>query len=248
MAKDTAWGASSGLPEGEFWIEDAEFGYKAEVGNGQRLLALLRGKLTDEDGDVTEQEYRFTVGEGWTRTNGGKTAVKDNGKEDATFNANTAWAKFFIAAIGLPGVEEVVRKRGTQRDINVWIGLGFEIAQVKSEFNDRNNPGQKVEYYTPTPVRFLGLKEGGAKPAAKSSKGSAAVEKAKAMAAKKEAEQAEDSSEGEDDLRSRLIELAKSSASHEDFVAAAFEIDGVDSGPLEEAVLDKDQLFAEANQ
>jgi len=139
-------------------------------------------------------------------------------------------------------VEEVLRARGTQRDIEVWFGLGFEIEQVKNSFPDKDNPGKQIEFYVTTPVRFLGVKDGVAKPT--SSKASAAVEKAKAKAAEKKA--AAEANGNGDGLREKLLQLAKESENHEAFVAAAFELDGVDGGPLEDAVLDESQLFTEA--
>ena len=116
MSKDTAWGWSSGLPEGEYWIESAEFGYREDVDNGGTLLMLFSGTLIDDDGEVEQdKEIRFRVGTGWARGKGGAIAIKEGGREDAQSNRRSAYAQFPQTAVEA-GAEKELRSRGTQRE------------------------------------------------------------------------------------------------------------------------------------
>jgi len=209
----------------DFTVDSSWFTTDASYNDGETLLLKLSGPTDNpENPEVTLQ---YSCGNGWEASDGGKVAVREDGKK-RRFNQSSGIWKLVEAAMEA-GAGDVLRKRGTPMEASMWAGLKFHMKRVEQ------GEGQ-YKTTRPLPVSFLGV-------AGEGSTGSAPA--SQAPAATPSAPAATNGSGLSKVLEVKLKKLARESASHEDFIAAAFDLDGVDgNADAERAVVDEDWFLA----
>lgn len=218
---ETSWQTGTGFLE-EFTgdVTEAWFATDAQYRNGEVVRLHLKVATPDSDEGFVEQ--RYGCGPGWASFDGGKTVKHESA--NAKFNKNTAYGKLINAVLELVGVE-AMEGRGNATEAKSWVGLGFRFGPVTDSFKDKD--GNVQEYAVILPLEIA--EEGGsgkaeAAPAAKASS-NGAVPKA---------------------LMAKVKSLAKKADTHEEFVDAALEVDGVaDNDELLAQVVDEAGIYAE---
>ena len=209
------WGTSTGLIDDvDVAIKDAQFIYHPDINNGETLLLKL--SLLVDDADTKEVDQLYSCGKGWETNDQGKTAEREDGNEKFKFNEQTKYAKWFTAAIGC-GAGPTLAQRGTARVAAVWIGLKFHVKSVTEEYTMDN---QVRETRTLLPDVFHGVVGEG--PAAKAE---AATEEAPAEAAKAESNGAVGITGA---MKAKLKKLATAAKTEDEFLEAAYGVEGVD--------------------
>lgn len=146
---------SSGLKDNfEGKIVSATFGYDAKYNNGETLCLIL--EIDPEDGDEPIRQL-YSCGRGWDSADGGKRAVREDGKK-INFNKNSAIADFYTALAQCEGVREPLLEAGfTATYCAPLVGLRFLWRQVEKIFTMRTPEGQKTGTSTRLmPVQYLG--------------------------------------------------------------------------------------------
>lgn len=225
---DEYYETETGLPDDfEFAVTDAAFLKSAEVKGGEQLFLQLTGD-TDEYG---EYEVRILCGPGWDSLDGGKTARHESGKPKR-WNANTHMGLWIDRCIKELDLGKTLSGRGDGNEAKVWVGLKFHMKQKQFGFKN-NQTGEDVSYSRLLPEAFLGEVGGEAKAPAKAEK------KAEANGSSNGA--------GNKVLLAKLKTLAKKHDTHEEFVDAAMELDGVtDDEEILNSVVAEDGLYATA--
>lgn len=207
----------------DFTVDSAWFTTDASYNDGETLLLKLNGPTDNPDQPETTLQY--SCGNGWEAADNGKRAVREDGKK-RRFNQSSGIWKLVEAAMNC-GAEDVLRKRGNPMEASMWQGLKFHMKRIEQ------GEGQ-FKTTRPLPVQFLGeVGEGGAAVAT-----ATASPEQKAPAASNGAGLSKV-------LEVKLKKLAKDCATHEDFIVAAFELDGVDgNAEAERAVVDEAWFLA----
>lgn len=202
----------------DFTIASAYFTTDSAYNDGETLLLKLEGDT--DNTDIPETTLQYSCGNGWEAGDGGKVAVREDGKR-RRFNQQSGIWKLVEAAISC-GAEDALRKRGTPMEASMWVGLKFHVKRVEQ------GEGQ-FKTTRPLPVEFLGeVGEGQAAPAATAQPAASAPASTSNGAGLSKV------------LEAKLKKLARDSATHEDFIVAAFELDGVDgNADAERAVVDE---------
>lgn len=207
---------ASGLPldGATVTITKTEFGYRQNIAKDTTFACLT---FQPESGD--EQEQAYSVGKGWEPGSKGATLVRSDGRK-GKLNDQTGYGKWIAAAIKLDGVLDHLRaNNGDALVAATWDGLKFELGSMREKTTNPTT-GQEKEVSRIMPVKFLGAGGGSAPAAAKPTKAD------KAAPALDPA------------IEAQLLALAEASESHDEYMAAAFDLDGVAGNPAaEEAVL-----------
>jgi hypothetical protein len=201
-------------------VTSAFFTTDAAYNDGETLLLKL--ECETDNPEAPETILQYSCGNGWEAADNGKRAVREDGKR-RRFNQQSGVWKLVEAAMNA-GAGDALRTRGTPMEASMWVGLKFHIKRVEM------GEGQ-YKTTRPLPVQFLGeVGEG--------SNGSQAPAPAATPAAAAPATNGAGMSKV---LEAKLKKLARDSATHEDFIAAAFDLDGVDgNADAERAVVDED--------
>jgi len=210
---------SSGLlDDADVTINQAYFGTDARYQSGEQLLFVIEGTSPQADEDEVRQFW--SIGGGWEAIEGG---AKVEGKEK--FNTSSAYARFFNAALQIPGVSEIIQDRGTPDEAAIWEGLTFHMERQDVEYGGQIGTRQML-----LPVSLV---EG----------------KKKAVPKKPAAKKAASNSGGDKALRAKLKNLAKKSDDFDGFLDALHEQypEVADNTELYDEALDEDRLFVEAN-
>lgn len=222
MASNDPWELSSGLPldGATATVTKAEFGYRNDIAQGVLFLSLT---FSPDGGEDTVQS--FSVGKGWDTAKKGAELVRGDGRK-GSINDQTGYGKFITSALACGGAEYL---RGTNGplDAATWQGTRWELAITK-ETTTNPTTGVSKESSRLIAGKFLGS-EGGKAPAASAK----AAETGGLDAA----------------LTEQLAAIAAGSDSHDDFMAAAFEVEGVAGNQAaEEAVMatGKGSIWAKA--
>lgn len=210
----------------DFTVESAYFTTDAAYNDGETLLLKLEGSTDNPEAPETTLQY--SCGAGWEAADGGKRAVREDGKK-RRFNQQSGIWKLVDAAMEA-GATDVLKARGTPMEASMWDGLRFHIKRVEM------GEGQ-YKTTRPLPVAFLGVVgEGqasapsGAAPAGAPAPAPAASTNGAGMGKV---------------LEVKLKKLARDCATHEDFIVAAFDLDGVDgNAEAERAVVDEAWFLA----
>jgi hypothetical protein len=199
----------------DFTVDSSWFTTDAAYNDGETLLLKLNGPTDNvENPEVTLQ---YSCGNGWEASDNGKVAVREDGKK-RRFNQGTGIWKLVEAAMNA-GAGDVLRKRGTPMEASMWSGLKFHMKRIEQ------GEGQ-YKATRPLPVSFLGVVGEGSAPTAPAAAPAPAASNGSGLSKV---------------LEAKLKKLARDSASHEDFIAAAFDLDGVDgNADAERAVVDED--------
>lgn len=202
----------------DFTVDSAWFTTDAAYNDGETLLLKLNGPTDNPENPETTLQY--SCGNGWEASDGGKVAVREDGKK-RRFNQSSGIWKLVEAAMNA-GAGDALRGRGTPMEASMWSGLKFHMRRVEQ------GEGQ-YKTTRPLPVSFLGeVGEGQA-----SAAGSQASAATPAPAATNGAGLSKV-------LEAKLKKIARDSATHEDFIVSAFELDGVDgNADAERAVVDE---------
>lgn len=205
----------------DFTVDSSWFTTDASYNDGETLLLKLNGPTDNpENPEVTLQ---YSCGNGWEASDNGKVAVREDGKK-RRFNQSSGIWKLVEAAMN-SGAGDVLRKRGTPMEASMWAGLKFHMKRIEQ------GEGQ-YKTTRPLPVAFLG----------EAGEGSAAKAPAPAAATAAPATNGAGLSKV---LEAKLKKLARDSATHEDFIVAAFDLDGVDgNADAERAIVDEAWFLA----
>lgn len=211
----------------DFEVGMAYFGFRAEYNNGQALLLVLEGQNVDTQEDKT---VMISVGQGWAPSDDASFAIhhsKEGIPDGKTqFSSQSYIARFLKALIELgagPDLEKHTQyPNGTGAD--TYVGMRIHLETVEVDYGKEIGKKRRL-----LPTGFNGYV---------SANGSQSAP---------QTPPANVGNGGGNDLRSQLVELAKSSADHATFSAAAFQIPGVtDDSELVAAVANPSGLFAEA--
>lgn len=208
----------------DFAVDSAWFTTDAAYNDGETLLLKLNGPTDNPDQPETTLQY--SCGNGWEASDGGKVAVREDGKK-RRFNQSSGIWKLVEAAMNA-GAGDVLRSRGTPMEASMWSGLRFHMKRVEQ------GEGQ-YKTTRPLPVQFLGVVGEG-----QASAGGAQAAGVGAGAAPAASSASANGAGMSKVLEAKLKKLARDSATHEDFIVAAFEMDGVDgNADAERAVVDE---------
>lgn len=224
------WQTSSGLPlaNADVQVVALEFGYNAKLGS-DILCANFQFAPIDDDGELGEViDQSFSVGKGWEAVEKGAFLIDENGSRTRTVNGQTNFGRLVNSAVA------AIKESGEEfpflspRIASGWVGTRWHIGteQVTSTNPQTGKESVKDAFVA---AKYLGKidEAAGVK---------AAGSKASATGGSKKAKDADEDDETQA-LRKRLLELAREHDDHDDFVDAAFKIDGVEGGPLERAVM-----------
>ena len=196
-------------------VTDAIFTHRLEAFDPNKLELHLTVLVDGEDGG--EQTLYLGCGDGWETNDGGKTAVREDGKE-RNFHANTKAGEFFNSLVDLmgsdPACDKALRARVEEfptgsREAGFWKGL-----QLHVDRKERKGSGEIADYEVLVVTGFNGVAGGGggAKKAAPAKKAAKKAAPAKAKAA---------GGGLTDAIRAQLDEIADASADHDAFMEAA---------------------------
>lgn len=214
-------------------IVSCHFGTDVEIQAGEAMMWYA--DCTTDNENWPEYNLRFGCGKGWEVKDRGRRIVRDDGTQK-TLHANSTFMKFVQAALeaGAP-LREVAGPTGPL-DAGLFEDMEFYMETVTMDFG--GEIGKKGYLF---PKKYLGGKDKKSKAAG-----------AKSAAPKKEASESSDD-ELPTDLRNQLLKIAvaikEEGKGYEDFVAAAFELDGVDGDAAAEAAVGDDSagsIWAEA--
>lgn len=203
-----AWATDDGFVESyEGTIEEARFDYDPEYRDGEtpQLYLELDNVTTEEDVDL-DDTATLRFGVG----NGWE--VVDNGSaverddgKNKGFHPKTRVGILIDRLIEI-GAVEAIAARGLPTEAKVWEGLRFRFERHTEDYGQIDGENVKVDFMLP--AELIGEESKA------SSNGNGSGNKA---------------------VRAKLVKLAKNAASHDDFLDAALDIDGV---------TDDDELFA----
>lgn len=227
MTYADAWQLDSGLREAmDLEIHLAYFGTSADYQGGRVYLLFLTG--SDENGEPAE--LRMSVGGDWTSPDGGKTIVHP---KKTRINKNSIYGHFISSAVALEDVvdgkllRDIMFDRGTPLEADIWVGVKMHLDLQEISFGKNVDPQERL-----LPTRFLGLSTESAPlaqtpapvapqqpaPAPATVTGAALSPQELVAQAKASAAVTQNGSA----LYQEMIQLAKASNSHADFMAAAF--------------------------
>jgi hypothetical protein len=209
---DESWETETGLlDEYTGTIVRSWFATDARYQDG--AVILLHWEIQTTDPDTPEVLEKFPVGGGWDSPDGGTSVVHEKGKQK--FNKNSIYGKIVDRVTSSDGVlhdvAAVVRGRGRPTNASIWDGLTFQFK--REEFDYGGDIGKKSRVM---PIKFLGENAQPALALAPST-----TTEAPAPAA------APVTSDVDPVVLAKLTNAAKASDSHQAFLDAAMEIDGV---------------------
>lgn len=206
VSLDEAYETETGfLDEYDGTITRSYFATDSRYQDGNVLL--LHWDITTTDPDVPEVTEKFPIGSGWDSSDGGKTVVNEKGKQK--FNKSSIYGKIVDSATSGEIVEvlPVLKSRGRPTVAAIWDGLSFHFK--RKEFDYGGEIGVKARVM---PIKFLGENAQVQMPTTAAPAAAAA-----------------DTTSADPLVLARLRVAAKDAASHQAFLDAAMEIDGVTS-------------------
>lgn len=218
MSDHNEWETGSGLPlaDATVTITGMEFGYNSAIAAGAVFANITF--TPDEGSDDIEQS--FSTGKGFEADRTGKELVSEDGRPRKVNNRSN-FGRLIDSAVDCIGKDEVAKVLGAgPRHVDSWIGTRWVTGTTPVETENQQTKEKKVKDAIIF-VEYLGRdgQEAAGKPAAASSTGTAAASSNGAP-------------DGVDaDLWDRLVTLAGEHDTHEGFVEAALEVDGVESNP-----------------
>lgn len=211
MPKDVFTFSSGLLEDADVVVRDAIFANDPEYDNGQTTFLQLDLLVKGDDGG--EQVERFSCGKNWETNDGGKTVVREDGK-DTTWNKNTKVARLLGGLVGIMGedaaCDKAIRARLDQfpagpYEAGFWKGLDVHVARETVHAG-----GEIGDYEVLVIDGFNGIEGGGkAAPAKRASKKAAAAAKPAASGGLTDA------------IKAKLDEIADASADHDSFMETA---------------------------
>lgn len=219
-----SWITGSGLPDDiDITITDCrwEFTEAGTNDDGSERVEQCRTVFTYTDEENEEGELFLNTGKGWEPGAKGESVVRDDGKPKGKFTSTGAFGYWIGHAAELDGVSEYMGKADTTKAAT-WIGTKWHIVRDKIEQTMR---GQKVEYERVRPSAFLNTGKKGKGKAAPTS--TASTNGPKSDASEDVAESGVDNSVPSGKLLDKITELASEHDNHDDFAAAALELEEV---------------------
>jgi hypothetical protein len=244
MAKEevmSSWAGeeSTGLfDKGRVTITDESgFGFHPNYQGGNQPVFILRGETDDAEHETVELLY--SIGTGWEVEDGGESV---SGR--ATFRTNCNYWRLVLSAVE-NGLGDTLQARGESYEAKVWHGLTVDMKRVELDM-----PGLELRegQRKPNTVLIVGVPEAVGKGAGKKAAGAVAKKVAAVVEADEDADAAEDDETPETPAAAKspltpkqriaLTKLAKENDDHDDFMAAALEVDGVSGNEaLEELIM-----------
>ena len=199
-------------------INDAEFINDPAYNNGQTLQLSLTMLVEGDDGG--ERVENFSCGDGWETNDGGKTAVREDGK-DRNFNGQSTIGLLFGGLVDVmgedPACDKAIRARVSEfplgpREAGFWKGLKVHLDRIEKDYGGEIGKREKLVVDGFNGIVGAGGTGGKATGAAKKASG----------ATKKAAAKAEESGGMTAKIRATLDDIADASADHDGFMEAAF--------------------------
>lgn len=213
-------------------VKEAKFYTDPRYRDGEVVLMGWTLETDSTDPDFEEFDVSYSCGNGWETNDNGKTAEHVNNKDK--FNSQSAYGLVLQRVVGknpelkdeFKGLVDILAERGDPREAKIWEGLRFRFDVESREYNFQDGPRTVSRIM---PVEFLGVEDDGKKKAPAKKKSGGGKKKAKS-------------------LRDQVVEAAKNADDHEDFMAAAFAIEGVtDDDDLVDEISDEDGIWAEVH-
>ncbi len=227
-----SWDFTSGLPEHfsidaeNTWFEEGDYGTSLHI----------EGRLEDFDsGEVDDEgEVRLSIGRGYEVVDEGQAVEHPTGR---AFNRSSTLVKTITTN---EDFLETIQAKGEAFEAPTFAGFRYTLRRVQGEtFKTDDGEERQRQWYEIEDFEELGKgKKGKGKSSAKSGG------KAKAKSGGK----GKDNGSGK--IRAKLVKLAAKYEDHDDFVEAAqeeFEDELDADDELNAAVLDEDEIFAEAH-
>lgn len=206
------WNLGSGLPldGAEVTVAAAAFTFNNDYAANACVLEL---SFVDDQG--TEAKQLYSLGKGWEPQADGERA----GHESGTFkkiNDNSNYGKWLKAFMAADGAMEYARGTGKEPDdASLWLGMRLKLKASKyTTQTGKESTTMVVDQF----LGGSGAAVGGASPVARLGNGQV---KASAPAVTPA------SDDMDDDLREGLLKLAAALDTHDEFMDAALELDGV---------------------
>lgn len=209
---DESWETETGLLDDYVGtITRSWFATDARYQDGN--VILLHWEIATTDPDHPEVTEKFPVGSGWDSADGGATVAHEKGRQK--FNVQSIYGKIVDRVTKADGVLHdvfpVMKQRGRPTQANIWEGLTFRFK--REEFNYGGEIGTRSRVM---PVAFQGEGAQAPIPGATAAAAPAAAPAPAAAAV-----------EVDPVAEARLRAAAKEAGSHQAFLDAALEIDGV---------------------
>lgn len=193
----------------------------------------LHLKIIADDGE--EVENRYPTGPDWETFDGGDTVEHPKGERKG-FNKNTRYFQLIGTAMGLEGVEGLLRERSRALDgkgpkaAALWKGLKFHwnVMTESKTFKDKDTQ-EKVtkDVSTVLPTAFLGTSEGSVPTATPAASAPAASPGTPVASAEVPAPASDSTQAIPPNLLVPLKAAAKQAATFTEFADAAMEVPGV---------------------
>lgn len=209
-------------------VKESVFKTDPRYNNGETLLLAWTMETDSDDPEFEEFEVTFPCGNNWETNDGGATAERIDGRR-AKFNSNSGYGRVLNRVTGrdstladnFNGILDVLEKRGEPTNAKIWEGLTFVFDEESKDFG--GDIGVKTRLM---PVEYVGQ----AKSQAGKGSGGGKTGKKPSKAA----------------VRKKVVALAQEHDDHDEFLAEALDIDGIDQfDDLLESVNDPDGIFAE---
>ena len=236
MAYDP-YALGSGLPlaDTEAVVTAMEFRFDTNYSADACVAAI-----TFQPDEGEEQEQLYSCGKGWEPVDRGAATAHVSGRETMNINKNSNYGRFLAAAYACEGFLDEVREEGIlPTQVEMFLGKRFMLGTV--EYSTRNPSKADSEETTKTaivPVAYLGVEEDEAEAKAPAKKAAAKKAPAKGPSAieKKQIALIEELEAEDEAMVAALRELAGDSDSHEEFMEAAMDIEGVADSDLAQQV------------
>lgn len=230
------WKLDSGIREDAVMtIVAAYFGTTANYMDGNVTLLVLVGY--DENGD--EMTEKLSVGADWQTSDGGKTIVHPT---KTRVNKNSIYGHWLQSCMEIPELIKTLINRGDPKEAAIWSDLILHLKAKEISFGGSKTGVESRSRLMP--IEYLGISSD-AKPQTMQVKAPALVQQAPVqqsltsaiapatvmspadVVAQARAVRAAQATTPSNPLVARLQDLARNSASHDDFISAAFGIDEV---------------------
>lgn len=214
-------------------VKESKFKTDPRYNDGETLLLSWTMETDSDDPEFEEFEVTFPCGNNWETNDGGDTAERVDGRR-AKFNSNSGYGRVLNRVTGrdadlaknFEGILGVLEKRGEPTQAKIWEGLRFVFDEESKDFG--GEIGVKTRLM---PVEYAGQANG-------SGSGSGSGKKTgKSTGGKKPSKAA---------IRKQLVSLAQEYDDHDEFVAEALDVDGIDQyQDLLDSVNDPEGIWAE---
>lgn len=110
-------------------VTDVYVGYDDKYQRDGESVPVIMFEYEPIDGGETRTKF-FSYGDGFDVSDDGKVLTHKSGEPKAP-GGRTNYGKLLKSAIALPGCAKVLKSRGPSTDLNIWVGLAFELVDME---------------------------------------------------------------------------------------------------------------------